>query len=1049
MVLDSPEPDVLVLDHVGNDLITVEGGANDVFYLPGTAGDYLPFTAGDPAIPVFAADGTQLYEVLGGGDIRFVNDTPITANDDTILATIDAGAVDVGVSRLLANDIGADILLIGPATATLTDQGGFLLPTGSPLQRFDYQPPAGFSGVDSAIYEITDVLGRTATGTVFFAVRNNAPVAPDVSLTVAPGSVIRAEDLVALVTDADNDGILFAGFGYDPAGLQLQVVPVPGSSLPGALVNPIAGQSSGTFRYIVFDDSGVIGNVRGGDVTLTFTPSGPPPVFRLEPVVLSVKEGTPPPGDTSFDGMIGGFISFDLVRVSGGDDAAQVYLTVLGGGTNPATGDDLFAGMGDFVAGIGQGVDRERVDIVVKADALAEGNETFVVALTSASVGTVETTSFTATIVDDDAPPLPPPPFFTLRLAETSVFEDTGGFEIIIERAATSDLSLATLLIPITGVGANPIDENDLQMGLGVISTLIAEGATERRISFNPARDSVFENDETFSVSLSSVSIGSFDPTPVIATILNDDLPPPTFALSVNENVELEGSPPFGGGRIGVRIERTGGAADAATLTLSVGAGTIGTPASAGDIAGGFRTFDVTIGEGEQFAFFPLFAVPDTLFENDESISVSLVSSTVGTVDTTPVTAVIFNDDAPENRAPVAANDSFTTRPGQLLTIAAPGLLANDSDPDGDAIIAAQFSQGVQGGVVTLVTDGSFTYTPPDGFTGTDTFTYRIFDGVAFSDLATITMMVGAANAVPTDIALTNATVLENLPAGTLIGLLAATDPDAGDSLAFSFAPGGNAGGLFRIDGNRLLTDAVLDHEAAATRGITLRVTDSAGNTYDEAFTIAVGDVAEGRPADPVQPVTINGLGFPVSNGNAGTPATATPGGPALGSDTLSPLVDTAPIIVPGEATPRARIENEDDWNGLKNLVLGPSFWTPALGTDVLVANFVDVRWDLSTAPALDFDLLIVGGKRGAVTLAGGDDVLTWVFHSNEGPGTTPPRSPAGQATIRSSSPPSGSAGSMTRCWPTMPTRPTARSGTRPMTAVSAPRWRAGARVTM
>jgi Ca2+-binding RTX toxin-like protein len=337
------------------------------------------------------------------------------------------------------------------------------------------------------------------------------------------------------------------------------------------------------------------------------------------------------------------------------------------------------------------------------------------------------------------------------------------------------------------------------------------------------------------------------------------------------------------------------------------------------------------------------------------------------------------------NSAPVAVADSFTIRPGEVLDIAAPGLIGNDTDADGDALILAATSQGSQGGTVSAFTNGSFTYTPPAGFVGTDTFEYEASDGFENSGRGTVTITVVAANAAPTDIALSNASVLENLPDGTLVGLLSATDADAGETFAFSFAPGGNVGGLFRIDGNRLLTDAELDHEAAATRSATLRVTDSAGNTYDEAFTIAVGNVAEGGPADPIAPVTINGPGFTVSNGNAGTPATATPSGPALGTGTLSPAIDTAPITLPGETTPRARIENEDDWNGLKNLVLGPSFWTPALGTDVLLANFVDVRWDLSTAPAVDFDLLVVGGKRGGVTLAGGDDALTWAFHSNEG----------------------------------------------------------------
>ena len=66
---------------------------------------------------------------------------------------------------------------------------------------------------------------------------------------------------------------------------------------------------------------------------------------------------------------------------------------------------------------------------------------------------------------------------------------------------------------------------------------------------------------------------------------------------------------------------------------------------------------------------------------------------------------------------------------GQALTIAAPGLLANDTDPNGDAITAFQFFQPANG-TVSLTQDGSFTYTPNAGFIGTDSFNYAITDGV-------------------------------------------------------------------------------------------------------------------------------------------------------------------------------------------------------------------------------------------------------------------------------------------------------------------------------
>ena len=82
-----------------------------------------------------------------------------------------------------------------------------------------------------------------------------------------------------------------------------------------------------------------------------------------------------------------------------------------------------------------------------------------------------------------------------------------------------------------------------------------------------------------------------------------------------------------------------------------------------------------------------------------------------------------------ENSAPIANPDAYSTEVDTPLNIsAAEGVLANDSDPDGDALIAIP-NQDVTGGTLTLNEDGSFSYVPETGFTGSDTFTYFAFDG--------------------------------------------------------------------------------------------------------------------------------------------------------------------------------------------------------------------------------------------------------------------------------------------------------------------------------
>jgi hypothetical protein len=105
------------------------------------------------------------------------------------------------------------------------------------------------------------------------------------------------------------------------------------------------------------------------------------------------------------------------------------------------------------------------------------------------------------------------------------------------------------------------------------------------------------------------------------------------------------------------------------------------------------------------------------------------------------------------NQAPTANNDpssdqvSLYTTPGggaSLTVSAADGVLRNDTDPDPDTILTASTpsSTTANNGAVDLSQDGSFTYTPPGGFSGPDTFSYTASDGQLSSSIATVTINV-------------------------------------------------------------------------------------------------------------------------------------------------------------------------------------------------------------------------------------------------------------------------------------------------------------------
>jgi uncharacterized repeat protein (TIGR01451 family) len=91
------------------------------------------------------------------------------------------------------------------------------------------------------------------------------------------------------------------------------------------------------------------------------------------------------------------------------------------------------------------------------------------------------------------------------------------------------------------------------------------------------------------------------------------------------------------------------------------------------------------------------------------------------------------------NTVPVAVDDAATTPFETPVTI---DVLANDFDVDGDPLTISAFdATSTEGGSVTCTTPNC-TYTPPAGFSGTDTFTYTVSDPDGATDTATVTITV-------------------------------------------------------------------------------------------------------------------------------------------------------------------------------------------------------------------------------------------------------------------------------------------------------------------
>jgi len=220
----------------------------------------------------------------------------------------------------------------------------------------------------------------------------------------------------------------------------------------------------------------------------------------------------------------------------------------------------------------------------------------------------------------------------------------------------------------------------------------------------------------------------------------------------------------------------------------------------------------------------------------------------------------------PLNDMPVAANDAYTTVEDTILTVAAPGLLANDGDVDGDALSAVLVT-GVSQGSLEMSADGAFTYAPSLNFTGLVTFTYRATDGAADSAPATVSITVTPVNDAPVARADEFTTLEDTLLTIPMAGILTNDFDVDGDALSavlvtdvahgtlalsadgsFTYLPNANFHGedsfLYRAFDSVLHSETTLVRiQVISTNDAPVAVNDSYATAEDTTLNISVPGV--------------------------------------------------------------------------------------------------------------------------------------------------------------------------------------------------------------
>ncbi|GAB5389127.1 MAG: hypothetical protein Alpg2KO_20950 [Alphaproteobacteria bacterium] len=886
-----------------------------------------------------------------------VNDAP-TADDDAFNAPV-GSALRGSVAGNDADPEGDDLtytLISTPAKGSLS-----LLPDGS----FSYIADPGETGTDSFSYRVSDGEATdTATVTLTLTDPNDRPVAQDDSFDGTEGSAING-NVQDNDSDADNDA-LTASVVQDVANGTLVL------NADGSFTYTPDADFAGTDSFVYRVSDGDLTDT--ATVTLTVANQNDAPVANADTFIAARNldvTGNVLGNDRDADG--------DALTVTLVDDVDTGTLVLNADGSFTYSPQNNFTGTDTFIYRISDGEETDTatvtLDIRATNDAPTAVNDMVTLDEDDAASFDVsandtdpEGGALTVTLVGDG----PDNGQLVLNADGTALytpdqdFNGTDSFTYRISDGQNTDT--ATVSMTVNPVADRPIavddtittaedtafdgnvilndsdgDDDALTVSVedrpqGGQLTLNADGT----FTYTPFAH--FNGQDAFTYILSDGGLTSRG-TVVVTVTPVDDAP-----IASNDRVQgAEGQAL--NGNVGLNDVDVDG--DALTFSLVE------------DVENG----SLTLNADGSFSY-----TPDASFSGTDSFTYR--ASEGDLTDTATVTIVI----TPENDAPVAQADSFAVDEDTRLD---GSVASNDSDADGDSLLF-QLVTGPDEGVLQFNADGSFSYTGGQDFNGSDSFDYRVIDGIGGSDTATATITVNPVNDTP--IALTDLASGPEEQAVSGNVLRNDRDPD-GDDLTASLRDGPSNGSavvtpggsfVYTPDDNFVGTDSftytVSDGQASDTGTVIVTITDAndapiaRNDSFDGDEDQPINGSVASNDSDPDGgELTFSLVGTTLNGGltfRADGSFTYVPGADFNGTDSFTyavsdgALTDTATVSLTVNAVNDAPVAVDDTGTGFEDQQV----------TGNVLRNDSDIDGDdlsasLATGPSIGSAIITPGGS--------------------------------------------------------------------------------------